>query len=303
MNQLQNIDLKLLRIFMTIVKCNGFSAAQAALNVSQSTISEHMTSLETRLGVKLCERGRCGFRLTEYGTATYEAAQRLFLAVDTFCMDTSALKRHISGKLYLGIIDNTATDSDSVLSRALRKFVSHGHDVQLDIYIGTPAELEGRVLDGRLHVAIGHFPFEVAGLCYTQLYDEPDGLYCSRYHPLFDNPPGGDALIEAIRESQIVARGFLQQHDLQLLKSSYAAATVDNVEAQAILILTGAYLGFLPRHYARQWVNAGQMRQLEPEQFGSKWPFASITKRGATQPAILRLFMEELMSHAYSSSA
>ncbi|MCG3099855.1 LysR family transcriptional regulator [Enterobacter sp. DRP3] len=302
MNQLHNIDLKLLRIFMTIVNCNGFSAAQAALNISQSTISEQMTSLETRLGVKLCERGRSGFRLTEYGAATYEAAQRLLLAVDTFCMDTSALKQHISGRLYLGIIDNTVTDSGSVLSRALRGFVSHGHDVQLDIYIGTPAELEARVLDGRLHVAIGHFPFEVAGLSYTHIYDEPDGLYCSCYHPLFNNLPCGEALIETIRDSQIVARSFLQQRDLQLLKSGSAAATVDNVEAQAILILTGAYIGFLPTHYARQWVDSGQMRQIVPEQFGSKWPFSLITRRTTTQPAVLRVFMEALMGQVHEIS-
>lgn len=296
MNQLQDVDLKLLRIFMTIVKCGGFSAAQAALNVSQSTISEQMASLETRLGVKLCERGRSGFRLTEQGSATYEAAQRLLLAVESFCMDTNALNQRISGKLHLGIIDNTITDTGSMLPQALRRFVSRGHDVQLDIYIGTPAELEERVLDGRLHMAIGHFPLTVAGLSYTQLYEEPDGLYCSRYHPLFDSQASGSELLDAIWHSQIVARGFLQQRDLQLLGSGRAAATVDNVEAQAILILTGAYIGFLPMHYARQWVESGQLRQIAPEQFSSDWPFSSITKRGGVQPTILRVFMDELMS-------
>lgn len=58
MKQLQDVDLKLLRVFMTIVKCGGFSAAQATLNMSQSSISEQMTNLETRLGVTLCERIR-----------------------------------------------------------------------------------------------------------------------------------------------------------------------------------------------------------------------------------------------------
>jgi LysR family transcriptional regulator, transcriptional activator for bauABCD operon len=297
MKQLQDVDLKLLRIFMTIVKCGGFSAAQATLNVSQSTISEQMTSLETRLGVKLCERGRSGFRLTEHGAATYEAAQRLLLAVETFCMDTNALKERISGRLYLGLIDNTVTHDDTVIARTLRKFAALGHDVQLDIYIGTPAELEARVLDGRLHIAIGHFPLTVAGLSYTHLYEEPDGLFCSCYHPIFDSGARGEALLESIRNSQIVARGFLQQRDLQLLRSGQAAAMVDNVEAQAILILTGAYLGFLPLHYARQWVESGQMRQIAPDQFSSNWPFSSITKRGATQAAILRVFMDELMSN------
>ena len=121
MKQLQDIDLKLLRIFMTIVKCGGFSAAQAALNVSQSTISEQMTSLETRLGGKLCERGRSGFRLTEHGVATYESAQRLALAVEAFCMDTHAPKQRISGRLHPGIIANTVTDTPSIPPPARRR--------------------------------------------------------------------------------------------------------------------------------------------------------------------------------------
>lgn len=295
MKQLQDVDLKLLRVFMTIVKCGGFSAAQAALNLSQSSISEQMTNLETRLGVTLCERGRGGFRLTEHGMATYEATQRLLMAVDTFCMDTSALKQHISGKLYLGIIDNTISDADSPLARALRQFVARGHDVHLDVYIGTPAELEERVLDGRLHIAVGHFPLRVAGLSYIQLYQEQDGLFCSRYSPLFKASDTETQLFNHIATSHIVARGYLQQQDLKQLRVSKAAATVDNIEAQAMLILSGAYIGFLPIHYATRWVEAGDMRQIDPARFCSHWPFTAITRRGIPQPTVLRAFMADLL--------
>ncbi|MFP3568247.1 LysR family transcriptional regulator [Paraburkholderia sp. SIMBA_030] len=295
MIQLQDVDLKLLRVFMTVVRCGGFSAAQASLNVSQSTISEQMTTLETRLGLKLCERGRSGFRLTEHGVATYEAAQRLQVAVESFCVDTDALKKHISGKLYLGIIDNTVTDSASPLPQALQTFVSRGHDVHLDVYVGTPAELEERVLDGRLHIAVGHFPLHVPGLTYTDLYCEPDGLYCGKSHPLAGSSPADIALEPAIASSRVVARGYLQQHDLQMLKVSKAAATVDNIEAQAILILSGAYIGFLPIHYAARWVARGEMHRICPDQFGSQWPFCAIIRRTAVPPTILQVFMIDLM--------
>lgn len=295
MIQLQDVDLKLLRVFMTVVRCGGFSAAQATLNVSQSTISEQMTTLETRLGLKLCERGRSGFRLTEHGVATFEAAQRLQVAVESFCVDTDALKKHVSGKLYLGIIDNTVTDSASPLPQALQAFVSRGHDVHLDVYVGTPAELEERVLDGRLHIAVGHFPLHVPGLTYTDLYCEPDGLYCGKGHTLAGRLPGDAALDEAIASSRVVARGYLQQHDLRMLKVSKAAATVDNIEAQAILILSGAYIGFLPIHYAARWVVRGEMHQICPEQLGSHWPFCAITRRAAAPPTILQVFMIDLM--------
>jgi len=302
MKQLQDVDLKLLRVFMAIVKCGGFSAAQATLNMSQSSISEQMTNLETRLGMTLCERGRGGFRLTEHGSATYEATRQLLLAVDNFCTETSALKQRISGKLHLGIIDNTISDADSPLTRALRRFVSRGHDVHLEVYIGMPAELEERVLDGRLHIAIGHFPLPVAGLDYSQLYQEPDGLFCSRHSQLFAANDEQPELFEHIAASHIVARGYLQQRDLHQLQAHKAAATVDNIEAQAMLILSGAYIGFLPSHYASRWVVSGDMRQIAPQRFRSDWPFTAITRKSVPQSAVLRAFLADLLADRQSNS-
>lgn len=298
MNQLHTVDLKLLRVFAEIVKCGGFSAAQAALNIGQSTISEQMTHLETRLGVKLCQRGRSGFRLTEQGVAIFESTRRLLAAVDDFCLDADVLKQKITGKLNLGIIDSTITDPDSPLPKTTQRFVSRGHDVHLNVYVGTPAELEERVLDNRLHLAIGHFPNHVSGLDYLPPYQEALGLYCGRRHPLHGSTAESAELLEEISESRIVARGFMQQHDLDRLGVSKAAATVDNIEALAILIISGAYLGFLPIHFAAQWVNSGEMQQLAPMSLHLKSPFDVITRRGVAPSPILRVFLEDLAATA-----
>lgn len=45
----------------TVVRCGGLSAAQAELNVGQSTISMQVGQLEVRLGARLCERGQAVF--------------------------------------------------------------------------------------------------------------------------------------------------------------------------------------------------------------------------------------------------
>jgi DNA-binding transcriptional LysR family regulator len=66
-SRLDTVDLRLLRVFATVVEARGFTAAQTILNVSGSTISNQISALETRLGVKLCRRGRAGFKLTEDG--------------------------------------------------------------------------------------------------------------------------------------------------------------------------------------------------------------------------------------------
>jgi DNA-binding transcriptional LysR family regulator len=225
--------------------------------------------------------------------AIHEATQRLLSAVETFCMDADVLKQRISGKLNLGIIDSTLTDRASPLPRATQRFVSRGHDVHLSVYVGTPAELEERVLDNRLHLAIGHFPARIPGLDYSPLYQEALGLYCGRHHPLFASNLTGQALHEAIAASRIAVRGYMQQYDLDVLGVSKAAATVDNIEALAILVISGAYIGLLPAHVAEQWVSTREMRHLPIFRDQLESQFDVITRRGAAPP-ILSAFLEDL---------
>jgi len=79
-----DVDLRLLRVFSTVVRCGGFAAAQSALNVSQAQISMQMKRLEERLGMRLCYRGRGGFWLTGEGRDVYDACQTLFRSLDGF---------------------------------------------------------------------------------------------------------------------------------------------------------------------------------------------------------------------------
>ena len=51
-------DLKLLRIFISVVRHQGFANAQRELNLSTSAISTYMSQLEGALGIVLCHRGR-----------------------------------------------------------------------------------------------------------------------------------------------------------------------------------------------------------------------------------------------------
>lgn len=50
-------DIRLLKVFAKLVGASGFSAAQVDLNISQSTINTHMTSLEQRLGLRCASAG------------------------------------------------------------------------------------------------------------------------------------------------------------------------------------------------------------------------------------------------------
>ena len=99
-----DIDIKLLRVFCTIVECGGFSQAQSELNLSRSTISTHMANLETRLGFKLCSRGRAGFVLTARGGAVYEASRSMLFSIDAYHGQIGQLKERIVEKFRLALL-------------------------------------------------------------------------------------------------------------------------------------------------------------------------------------------------------
>jgi DNA-binding transcriptional LysR family regulator len=77
------MDIRLLRVFKSVVDCGGMAASELELNIGTSTISRHIKDLETRLGLTLCRRGRGGFTMTAEGERIYEETLRLLASAET----------------------------------------------------------------------------------------------------------------------------------------------------------------------------------------------------------------------------
>jgi DNA-binding transcriptional LysR family regulator len=56
-------------------------------------------------------------------------------------------------------------------------------------------------------------------------------------------------------------------------------ARADNMEAMAVLILSGHHLGFLPEHFARPMVEQGMLRALNPAQLCYHPTFHMVTRQ------------------------
>ncbi len=133
MRRLSTIDLRLLRIFTTVVDCNGFQKAQIALNIAQSTLSSHITSLEAKLGSKLCERGRGGFKLTRAGQETYDAIEALLRSIEGFEARMGRVHGTRSQVLRITTIDTLVTYRDIALDAAIAAFHDDYPDVAIDL--------------------------------------------------------------------------------------------------------------------------------------------------------------------------
>ncbi len=290
--RMNGIDLDLLRVFQAVAIHRGFSAAQDALNSTQSAISMNMARLESRLGVRLCERGAKGFRLTAHGQLVLRSAERLFVAVDEFRSDTERVKGRIAGTLRVGIVDNVSFNPEYRLPEALLALSQAFPELSVSMFVGAPLELEERLLDGRIQVAVGLFHRQVPALMYQPHFSEEHQLFCGAAHPFYALPD--EAVTDAaLKSANYVGRDYLE--DFKPIQAPLALRPVASsgyMEGLANLILSGAYIAYLPTHYGGVWASQGKMRAIRPIDFARRATIYVVHRRARAIAPELRAFLD-----------
>ncbi|MFO8140625.1 MAG: LysR family transcriptional regulator [Marinobacter sp.] len=268
---LSDIDIRLLRVFRAVVEAEGFHSAQEQLNISTSTISNHMSQLEARVGFRLCQRGRGGFRLTPKGEDFHHAVMDFSAAINSFQSRADQLKHSHQDSVHLGILDNLATDDQCPLHEALSWFYGTYQSVEptsLTIEVLSPETIEKGLINKSLDIGVGIFDQHNSCLVYEPLYRERDVLVCRPDHHLASKTDPKE-LANALANEKKVVRHFMQKREFPFIAENHTSvvATVCNVEEAALMILHGPFIGFLPRHYARRWLDDGRLVALMPERF------------------------------------
>lgn len=291
--RLLDVDLRLLRIFRAVAEHQGLAGAELVLGLSPTRVSAGLAELEARLGVRLCRRGRSGFALTEAGDTVYQASHELFAAVDRFSNRAGAVAEGVRRVLRLGAVDALVTNDELRLPELMRRFRQRLPSAQIDFLTAAPEELERQVLGGRRDLAVVPSLNRRSELLYQPLFAERQSLYCASRHPLACWP-GDDVPASALGEHAFVARGYLHSEDLRRIGHRGAEATVETMEAQLILILSGEFIGYLPAHYARPWEAGGELRRLNEPAFGYASPFFAVRTQAAFDNPLVRAFLELL---------
>ncbi|WP_030071345.1 LysR family transcriptional regulator [Halomonas alkaliantarctica] len=295
LGQMGDYEVRLVRIFKTVVECGGFTAAETALGISRSAISQHMNDLEGRLGFSLCQRGRGGFSLTEEGKEIYQAGLTLLTALEDFKSDVNALHHTIKGELNIGITDNLVTLPAMHVTNALAELTAPNHEVTINIHMEPSDAIIRSVMDGHLHVGVVPDVNLPASLETHHLYDEPSYLYCAATHPLFtDTDTDTDKTLTAEKIASypaIMPRYPLPNSAREAHDALNLQASASDREGTAFLILTGRFIGFLPAHVAAQWVNAGKMRAIDAATLRYQIPFVMITRNDRRPNRVIDAFL------------
>jgi DNA-binding transcriptional LysR family regulator len=135
---------ELLRSFVAVAQTGSFTTASERVNLSQSTVSQHIKRLEDLLDRSLFERDTRKVRLSPHGEALHAYAVRILDLMDEAV--TAVCGPPLNGAVRLGLSEDFAS---SRLTSALASFVQRNPQVELAISTGMSGDLFTQLDDGR----------------------------------------------------------------------------------------------------------------------------------------------------------
>lgn len=295
LSQIYDVDLKLLRCFCTIVEEGSFTAAQVALNLSQSSLSEYLKSLEVRLGARLCQRGPKGFKLFKEGELVYAAAKELFASIETFKQKASNVNEHAAYELAIGIQDAIVDNPQSRIPEAIQRFSQYYPNVRFRTETLIGHQLAGRVADGMLHVGVGLVYGQFQQLQFEHLFDERSAMCCGVGHPLF-GVPDAELTRTSIESAAYCNRGHLEPYHPERAQQEETRGDIGHgAQAQLTLILSGRNVGYVLDHLAQAYVESGRLRKLRPDLIRLTVPVGAVVGPAANDFKLANRFVDCLV--------
>lgn len=273
LNRVRDADIHLLRVFVAVAECGGLSAAQDRLNVAASTISTQISNLQTRLGFRLCERGRAGFSLTNQGEIVLTSTYKLLRDLGEFVNTTEATQDDLIRSVRIYLIDNILTHPGCWFSTAMAQLRRDNPYLQLEVCQMAPGRIETALLKRETDLALGWFNSLTPSLRYEPFFHERHQVYCGADNPLFDRAPY-DIAPQELEQADWVARGYDLPQTIHFAHPPVATAVSHYMEGVAHFVLAGTHIGYLPEHLAALWVNSGTMRASYPDTYFYELPMS-----------------------------
>ncbi len=292
--QLQNADIQSLKFFKAVVECGGLSSAAEKISLDISTISRRLKDLEIRMGMRLCNRGRSGFSLTEEGEAIYEIVNKLLQSLEETEDSIGQVRQRSASQLRIGAVNHVLTNPDIRFDVIIRRIYSKAPDLNVSYNVMTSSEICRAVLDGRIHFGFTAHDQSHPDLQRKTVHTERHKIYCGRGHSLFEQAPG-KFNIDSLMGEKYVAREHATLTDIKAEKMGMVCGTVANdIEAITVLIESGLYLGYLPTHHVAALPTERDIHAIPIPQSECDVPLYFYRRKGTRRLNIVRLFLDEL---------
>jgi LysR family hydrogen peroxide-inducible transcriptional activator len=161
--------LRQLQFFHALVRRRSFSLAANDCFVSQSTLSSAIKELESALDRQLVDRSTRQFSLTPAGKDVAERATTILSLAEDLARSVAA-RKPLEGPLHLGVIPTIAP---FLLPAAAPGLKAEFPKLELYLREDLTEALVARMADGSIDAALLAFPYDVAGIEWIEIGEDP----------------------------------------------------------------------------------------------------------------------------------
>ena len=257
------LELRHLRVFLAVAQLGGHTRAARSLGVSQSTVSETLSSLERAVGTALFRKAARGSTLTPTGEALLPRARNILTLTSQLLADLARVSTEVNAPLVVAAVESL---NAYVLPSHLAALRERWPKVHLEVVTGTCADIRESVENGQSHLGLlleGEPSGRGAGQDPSILTTARLLVLAAPGHLLVRQRPSPDQLR---RHELLMSDASGPYH--RLLRQYFEAAevplprtqTLGNVEGVKRGILAGGNaLGLLPAHAVEHELRDGTL--------------------------------------------
>lgn len=178
------MQIESLKVFCDLAETESFTKAAQINNVTQSAVSQQISSLERLFKSLLIERSKKRFRLTREGQVLYDYSKQLIQTYDSLHSKLQEVKDVISGTIRVATIYSVGLHD---LPPYIKQFLKSYPTVNVHVEYRRANQVYEDVIGNVVDLGLVAYPTRDAKLEIESLRKDPLVLICHPNHPLTKN--------------------------------------------------------------------------------------------------------------------
>ncbi|MHC4441692.1 MAG: LysR family transcriptional regulator [Planctomycetota bacterium] len=254
------MNIETLRVFCDVVRSQSFSQGASLNGITQSAASQAVNQLERYFGVKLIDRSKRPFILTNEGQTCYEGFRNVLDNFDVAESRVRSMRQEISGLVRVAAIYSVGLHD---MGRAMQNFMRQYPKARVRLEYVRPTMIYEAVQNEEVDLGIVSYPTTIRGINIIPLRKENMVLVCHPEHYL--------AKAKKVNAPQLNNQSFIGfNKDLQIRKEldNYfrqyqikikMMMEFDNIETIKQAVEIGAGISILPEPTVRKEIEHGTL--------------------------------------------
>ncbi len=289
------MQIESLKVFCDLAETESFTKAAQVNGVTQSAVSQQISSLERTFKSLLIERSKKKFRLTREGQVLYDFSKQIIQTYDTLNNKLQEIKDIISGTIRVATIYSIGLHD---LPPYMKKFLKHYPTVNIHVEYRRSNQVYEDVLGNVVDLGLVAYPTKDAKLETVALRRDPLVLICHPQHPF--------AKLKSTKLKTIAGQKFVgfepdiptrKALDKILKEHDVAVNTVmefDNIETVKRAVEIDAGVSIVPESTIAQEVSKQTLAAMKLEDGDFFRPLAVIYKKNKVLSPAMKQFIAVL---------